>query len=196
MIAREKLEYERLAGVYKANGLEQQMTMDETYNRRLEEVVRGVDTYWLSIPLRTSLNQRYNIFVEGGDEHMRYGVDLKYDADKGVMKGSGRERLGAKVILNYNLDNKLIVNNDLNVDDVKGENSPYGDFSQYTRLNPYERKRDPETGELILTVSTDGQEFLDTKSESAWGNKATYLEGNIAYDRTFNKKHAVSAMFL
>ena len=34
------------------------------------------------------------------------------------------------------------------------------------------------------------------KSESAWGNKATYLEGNIAYDRTFNKKHAVSAMFL
>ena len=45
MNAREKLEYERLAGVYKANGLEQQMTMDETYNRRLEEVVRGVDTY-------------------------------------------------------------------------------------------------------------------------------------------------------
>ncbi len=111
MNAREKLEYERLAGVYKANGLEQQMTMDETYNRRLEEVVRGVDTYWLSIPLRTSLNQRYNIFVEGGDEHMRYGVDLKYDTDKGVMKGSGRERWGAKVNLNYNLDNKLIVNN-------------------------------------------------------------------------------------
>ncbi|MFR7808238.1 MAG: TonB-dependent receptor plug domain-containing protein [Butyricimonas faecihominis] len=148
MNAREKLEYERLAGVYKANGLEQQMAKDETYNRRLEEVVRGVDTYWLSIPLRTSLNQRYNIFVEGGDEHMRYGVDLKYDTDKGVMKGSGRERWGVKVNLNYNLDNKLIVNNDLNVDDVKGENSPYGDFSQYTKLNPYER-RDPETGELI-----------------------------------------------
>lgn len=56
--------------------------------------------------------------------------------------------------------------------------------------------RDPETGDLILTVSTDGQEFLDSKSESAWGNKATYLEGNITYDRTFNEKHTVGAMYL
>ena len=184
MNAREKLEYERLAGVYKANGLEQQMTMDETYNRRLEEVVRGVDTYWLSIPLRTSLNQRYNIFVEGGDEHMRYGVDLKYDTDKGVMKGSGRERWGAKVNLNYNLDNKLIVNNDLNVDDVKGENSPYGDFSQYTRLNPYERKRDPETGELIRKFESNNLKnpLLDATLPNTDYNRYTEIKDNLSIE--------------
>lgn len=56
--------------------------------------------------------------------------------------------------------------------------------------------RDPETGELLLSVSSDGQEFLDTSEDAAWGNKATYLEANITYDRTFEKKHAVSAMFL
>lgn len=184
MNAREKLEYERLAGVYKANGLEQQMTMDETYNKRLEEVVRGVDTYWLSIPLRTSLNQRYNIFVEGGDEHMRYGVDLKYDTDKGVMKGSGRERWGAKVNLNYNLDNKLIVNNDLNVDDVKGENSPYGDFSQYTKLNPYERKRDPETGEFIRKFESNNLKnpLLDATLPNTDYNRYTEVKDNLSIE--------------
>lgn len=56
--------------------------------------------------------------------------------------------------------------------------------------------RDPETGELILTTSKDGQEFLGTDSKSEWGNKATYLEGNITYDHTFDKKHAVNLMFL
>ena len=53
-----------------------------------------------------------------------------------------------------------------------------------------------EEGELILSVGTDGQEFLDTSNSADWGNKATYLEGNITYDRTFNEKHAINAMFL
>lgn len=55
--------------------------------------------------------------------------------------------------------------------------------------------RDPETGDLILAVGTDGQEFLSTESSGEWGNKATYLEGNITYDRTFGK-HAVNGMLL
>ena len=53
-----------------------------------------------------------------------------------------------------------------------------------------------EEGNLLLSVGTDGQEFLDTENKGEWGNKATYLEGNITYDRTFNGKHAVNAMFL
>lgn len=53
-----------------------------------------------------------------------------------------------------------------------------------------------EEGNLLLSVGTDGQEFLDTENKGEWGNKATYLEGNITYDRTFDGKHAVNAMFL
>ena len=41
-----------------------------------------------------------------------------------------------------------------------------------------------EEGNLLLSVGTDGQEFLDTENKGEWGNKATYLEGNITYDRT------------
>ena len=53
-----------------------------------------------------------------------------------------------------------------------------------------------EEGNLLLSVGTDGQEFLDTENKGEWGNKATYLEGNITYDRTFDGKHAVNGMFL
>ena len=53
-----------------------------------------------------------------------------------------------------------------------------------------------ENGELVLSVGTDGQEFLDTSPSSEWGNKATYLEGSITYDRIINEKHAVNALLL
>lgn len=47
------------------------------------------------------MNQRYSAFLEGGDEHFRYGVNLKYDNDKGVMKKSGREKHGINVYFSY-----------------------------------------------------------------------------------------------
>lgn len=53
-----------------------------------------------------------------------------------------------------------------------------------------------ENGDLILSVGTDGQEFLDTSPSSDWGNKATYFEGSITYDRIFKEKHAVNALLL
>lgn len=61
MNAREKLEFERLAGEYTSsrNDYDEQSKFDIAYNEILAEVERGVDTYWLSRPLRTSVNQRY-----------------------------------------------------------------------------------------------------------------------------------------
>ena len=98
--------------------------------------------------MQTSVNQRYSAYLEGGDEHFRYGINLKYDKDKGVMKKSGRDRYGINVYFSYDIADKLVVRNDLSVEDVKGYNSPYGSFSQYATMNPYERIRDEE-GELI-----------------------------------------------
>lgn len=63
-----------------------------------------------------------------------------------------------------------------------------------TYYNPATQRN--ENGELILSVGTDGQEFLNTSTDSDWGNKATYLETSFTYDRIFSKKHAVNAMFL
>lgn len=150
MNAREKLEFERLAGLYTHpnNNREEQTVLDMKYNDVLAEIERGVDSYWLSQPLQTSVNQRYSAYLEGGDEHFRYGINLKYDKDKGVMKGSGRDRYGINIYFSYDIADKLIVRNDLSVEDVKGYNSPYGSFSQYATMNPYERIWDEE-GELV-----------------------------------------------
>lgn len=37
----------------------------------LRDVKRGVDSYWLSEPLRLGLTHRHNIYMEGGDSQMR-----------------------------------------------------------------------------------------------------------------------------
>ncbi len=50
-------------------------------------------------------------------------------------------------------------------------------------------------GNLMLTVGTDGQEFLDTSPGTEWGNKAVYFEANLFYDRSFGK-HSIAGMFL
>lgn len=51
--AAEKLEFERLAGVYKDKdgNIGQQRKLDRLYESRHKEVLRGVNTYWLSKPL-------------------------------------------------------------------------------------------------------------------------------------------------
>lgn len=176
MNSSEKLEYERLANVYtdKTHSKEKQMELDILYNDRLGEVVRGVNTYWLSQPLRTSLNQRYNAFIEGGDRAFRYGVTLQYNSDCGVMKGSSRDKYGINVNLNYTIESKLIIRNDLAVNNLLANNSPYGSFSVYAKQNPYERIYNAETGEMTRRFESNNQKnplldaYLSSKDEEKY----------------------------
>lgn len=150
MNAAEKLAYEKLAGRYNAKWMGgSQDELNFRYNEKLKEIGRGVDTYWLSRPVRTSLNQRYSAFIEGGDRAFRYGIDVNYDNDKGVMKGSDREKIGANFNFRYSVSDRLRIINDISVDNVDAANSPYGEFSTYAQMNPYERVYDPVTGEMI-----------------------------------------------
>ena len=210
MEAREKLEYERLAGVYKANSYDGQAQKDIMYNDVLMEIERGVNTYWLSQPLRTSVNQRYSAFLEGGDEHFRYGVNLKYDNDKGVMKKSGREKYGINVYFSYDIAGKLIARNDVIIDDVKATNSPYGAFYQYAQMNPYERIYDAETGEMIREFDANGTvvrnvlvnsllpnfsyekytQIRDNFQLQWWANSHLMFRGNIAITKQTDRDEA------
>lgn len=56
---------------------------------------------------------------------MRYGIDVNYQANPGVMKKSSRDRFGIGFLLSYNLNNKLLFRNKLTVDKVKAKESPY-----------------------------------------------------------------------
>ncbi len=52
-----------------------------------------------------------------------------------------------------------------------------------------------EDGSLNLSIGSYGQEFLGTEKKTEWGNKATYLEGNLNYSQNFGKHH-VEGLFL
>ena len=75
MNAREKLEFEKLAGVYKDNTNDpfNQIKLDNLYNSRLRDIEQGVNTYWLSVPLRTGFTHKHNVYAEGGEGNVRYG---------------------------------------------------------------------------------------------------------------------------
>ncbi|HUP12156.1 MAG TPA: carboxypeptidase-like regulatory domain-containing protein, partial [Niastella sp.] len=95
MNASEKLEFERLAGKYTvyrnlATNTAIQPELDSMYNDKLNAVLRGVNTYWMSEPLRIGLHNNFSLYVDGGDKNVTYGVGAKYGRVNGVMKGSGR----------------------------------------------------------------------------------------------------------
>lgn len=86
MNSREKLEFETLAGVYKdkTNDPFNQVRLDSLRNIRMKEIAKGVDTYWLSEPLQTGFTHKHNIYAEGGEEKIRYGIGLSYGMVQGV----------------------------------------------------------------------------------------------------------------
>lgn len=156
MNASEKLQYEVLAGRYVGDDQEQ---LDELYNSRRAEVLRGVDTYWLSVPLRSVLNHTHSLYIDGGSETMLYGVGLNYSDQKGIMKGSGKGIVGGNINLVYRTD-KLIFSNDFSFDSVKSEREPVA-FSAFAEANPYYRQYDAD-GDIpeYLEPYSVAQEFI------------------------------------
>ncbi len=169
--AAEKLEYERLAGLYTAVGDRSANEQEEAYFGKLANVIGGVNTYWLSQPLKTAFAQKHSLYVEGGSAAIRYGIDLRYQTQPGVMKGSGRDRYGIGSVLSYAPGKKFIFKNTLTVTQVNSKESPYGNFIDYVRMNPYYPKND-SNGHLLQAVDSW---LIDTRSNT--GNQ--YVTNNV-----------------
>ena len=136
--AGEKLEIERRAGFYESVVPSTQQIRDELYNTYLNEVMRGVDTYWLSKPLRSEFGHKHTLYFEGGDDAIRYGIDISYNKVGGVMKGSNRENIAGGFNFQYRFG-KFIFRDQLTVTFNTANSSPYGTFSDYAKMNPYWR---------------------------------------------------------
>lgn len=151
--AEQKLDYEKLAGLYEpVGGLSKDM-QEALYYQKKKNVVSGVNTYWLSQPVRTAVAQKHSIYLEGGTKEIRYGIDLRYQTQPGVMKGSTRDRYSVGMDLSYNPSTKFIFKNTLTVTQVNSQESPYGGFSEYVRMNPYYPKTD-SMGNIIQSVDS------------------------------------------
>lgn len=145
--AAEKLAYEKAAGLYETDIFNKQQGLYDLYNSRLMDVERGVDTYWLKYPVRTGVGHRHSLRLEGGTEALRYAAALSYNGVTGAMKGSKRETINGNVFLSYKYKT-VTFQNDLQVSINHSEDSPYGTFSDYGRLNAYWKPYDEE-GNLI-----------------------------------------------
>ena len=161
--AREKLEIEKLAGLYDYDPIDPSdyyYTLNE-YNERLARIEEGVNTDWLSIPLRNALNHKHSFMIEGGNTDLRYALEADYSNDNGVMKGSFRDNLNLGLNLIYTYKN-LQVNNNFTYGYTNAKESPYGDFSDYAHLQPYDRPYDKD-GNLIevLEFSKDGTSAIN-----------------------------------
>ena len=139
--AEEKLEYEYLAGLYTSQeGLsDEQYSMDERYNEIYQRIREGVNTDWLSYPLRNAFVNNHNVTVYGGDHYVRYNLGVRYGNDRGVMKDSERKRYSLSFKLSYSKDDLIFIQNYATITSVNNVESPYGSFSQYVEQNPYDR---------------------------------------------------------
>jgi TonB-linked SusC/RagA family outer membrane protein len=158
--ASQKLAYEVMAGLYDpANnpGLSEDQ-LDDLYYHKKELVLSGVNTDWLSQPVRTAIGQKHTLFLEGGTSSLRYGLSLRYQTSPGVMKGSKRDRYSTELSLAYNLGKKLLFKNTLSVTKMNGEDSPYGSFADYVRMNPYYPLRD-SAGKILQSVDEWTQRY-------------------------------------
>lgn len=163
MNAREKLEIEEKAGYYDDKD---DIGLQNFHNRIQQEVLRGVNTYWLSKPLQTAFAHRHGLNIEGGDNALRYKIYLGANFAPGVMKETDLNTKTGKVDIRYRFG-KFLVSNQLSLDYTKGiRTSPYGDFQEYALINPYYRAYD-ENGNIKRVLD-------DHRTGDDWDNFVGY----------------------
>ena len=176
MDAATKLETEWRAGLYNPNNAAQ-MNLYNSYRRN---VLGGVDTYWLSKPLRTAIQNRHSLSVAGGTDVFRYSLDINAAMQPGVMKESENQTKGVNFNMTY-MKEKFTMRANVSLSESNSSNSPYGSYSQYTRLNPY-----------YIPVDANGQaiKVLDNNTVSGQSKVIT----NPLYDATLGIKDVTNSL--
>ena len=176
--AAEKLQVEQNSGRYTSSAPYYQALLDEQYNAIAANIARGVDTYWLSQPLRTSVGQKHTGYLEGGTDEMRYSANVMYNNVAGVMKKSGRRTISGNINLSYRYK-QWMFRNSLSVTGNKADDSPYGSFGDYVVVNPYYAPVDDfgNTQKVLGTYTSPG----------ANGSTTTYY--NPLYNATIGTKN-------
>lgn len=178
--AREKLELEKSIGVYNHISNSVNQDLQYYYNHRLTEINKGVNTDWMSLPLRNSYNQRHNLFIESGSNGITYGIGASVNNTLGVMKGSDRLNGSANSYIAYRVA-KLQFKNDFTISLNRANNSPYGSFAQYVRMNPYFTPYDAE-GNLKQVL----ERVINNNTGTVLNNSSVASPGNPLFNPSLN----------
>lgn len=140
----QKLELERLAGLYDtADG-----SLDEAYAYKLEKIRQGVNDDWLHAPLRMPFSYTHSLALTSRGEKLSFRANGSWSDTYGVMKGDKRSSKSINFTVGYHLRDKLTLSYKVNFSMTDSKDSPYGSYSNYSKMNPYEPMYD-EDGELI-----------------------------------------------
>ena len=175
--AAQKLELEKDFGLYDADWILDDVKLKQQYFQKYKAVVAGVDTDWLSKPLRTGMGQKHALSIELGSQDLQLMLDFSYNHIAGVMKGSSRDTYDGAIQVSYR-HKKFNFRNILNVVSNVAKDSPYGAFSEYALMNPYYSPYD-ENGLIVknAALSVDGLELDDEE-----------FVANPLYNATLNTK--------
>ncbi len=208
MNAKEKVEAEKEAGLF-----DQEYYQQAYYHAKLRLIERGNNTDWLALPLRNTASSKHYLRMEGGTNGFRYGIDVNYQGNNGVMKGSERKTFGLGLELQYNIG-KLLFKNSATYTGVNSEESPFGSFSKYTTMNPYYSYLDEDgtVAEVIKTATPNGttsnplydaylgsfdktksKEFIDNFSVQYYLTNKIHFKGSLALTYTTGSSNAYTS---
>lgn len=183
MSAAEKLGIEEIWHYYDAPAWK------ERHDALRKAVDEGLNFDWMNIPVRTGVGQTHALSLMGGMKEWKFRFDFSYASTVGVMKGSERNNLNATMAIDYMKENKWYIAQRFSVGTNKASDSPYGNYSDYVRMNRYWTPYD-ENGELIYQYSHPDAEYtignpLYDKEKGCW-NKLEYSlfrsQTSVRYD--------------
>ncbi len=158
MNAEELLEAQRLSGVYTDNNNHaNQIALQQWYDYRLYNIRSGVNTYWLSQPVRNGVGLNHSLSLSGGNRQVRYSLSLGYNNSVGVMKGSNRTAFNLTNVITYSHKGFRISNNVL-LSSGTSNNTSWGSYNSYSRALPFIRPYD-STGNMIKILEPTGSEI-------------------------------------
>lgn len=145
MNSTEELQFEKLAGRYtlgpRTASWPTQYYLDQLYSSHMQNVQKGINTYWLSEPVQMGFTAGNALYAEGGDSVMRIGLGGNYKTLTGAMKGSGRQSYSGTVDFSYR-KGKFNVANKIYINGYSADDSYYGSFQTYVNAPTYFTKRD------------------------------------------------------
>ncbi len=171
----EKLEAEKIDGMYlpSTTDPEELVRLQQLYNARRRLALEGLNTDWLAKPLQTGVGQRHAITVELGSEDLRVRGNISYRKTNGAMKGSYRKNIAGHFTTSYRIKN-FSFKNVINVDNNNSAESPYGEFSEYAKMNPYWKAVNADgTIPYYAEIGPNGEKYVNPLYNSTLNSKIT-----------------------
>lgn len=113
--------------------------------RKLDSL-RAINTDWFNELMRTSIYQRHNLSVRGGNERTSYFLSGNFSSQGGMVKGNNVQRAGVRLGIDQQIANIgfFSVNLDGGYSETKSPNgSSFTPASLVYNLNPYETPESP-----------------------------------------------------